>query len=242
MNVVAIIQARTGSTRLPGKVLLDLCGQPVLARVVERTARAMSLNRVVVATTVEPADNAIAELCAARGWPCCRGSQDDVLDRYYRAAKERAADVVVRITSDCPLIDPEVIDLAVNEFFRLQPGCDYISNTEPPRPFPRGLDVEVFHFRALEESWREARQPACREHVTPFIYRHPEKFRLAPLLAERDFTDMRWTVDTPEDYALVRLIFEHFGHDRFGWRDVLDLLQDHTDWLELNRNVRQKTV
>jgi spore coat polysaccharide biosynthesis protein SpsF len=231
-----------GSTRLPGKVLLDLCGQPVLARVVERTARAKTLNRVVVATTTEPADQVLCDLCQARGWPSFCGSQEDVLDRYYRAAQEHAADVVVRITSDCPLIDPEVTDMAVAEFFRLQPDCDYLSNGEPPRPFPRGLDVEVFHFRALEEAWREARPPAFREHVTPFIYRHPQRFRLAPLLADGDFTDMRWTVDTPEDYALVRLIFEHFGHDRFGWRDVLDLLQAHTDWLELNRHVRQKTV
>ena len=154
MNIVAIIQARMGSTRLPGKAMLDICGEPMLARVMVRSQRAKTLSRVVVATTTEPADDVLCDLCAARGWPYYRGSQDDVLDRYYQTARQHQAEVVVRITSDCPVIDPEVIDLTVNEFLRLQPDCDYVSNSEPPRPFPRGLDVEAFHFRVLEQAWQ----------------------------------------------------------------------------------------
>ena len=207
-----------------------------------RTQRAKTLNRIVVATTTEPADQLICDLCEERGWPYYRGSQDDVLDRYCRAAKEHRADVVVRITSDCPVIDPDVIDQAVNEFLRLQPDCDYVSNSEPPRPFPRGLDVEVLHFSVLERARQEARDAAFREHVTLYIYRHPEKFRIVPVLADRDYSDCRWTVDTPEDFALVQKLYEHFGHDRFGWRDILAVLAVHPEWSAINRRIVQKTV
>ena len=242
MKPTAIVQARMGSTRLPGKAFLDICGEPMLARVMARCQRAKTLNRVVVATTTEPADDVLCDLCAARGWPYYRGSQDDVLDRYYRAAQEHHAEAVVRITSDCPVIDPDVIDLTVNEFLRLQPDCDYVSNGEPPRPFPRGLDVEVLHFHVLEQAWREAREAAFREHVTLYIYRHPEKFRVVSFPADRDYYDQRWTVDTPEDRALVVKLFGHFGHDRFGWREILAVLQLHPEWVEINRHIRQKSV
>jgi spore coat polysaccharide biosynthesis protein SpsF len=242
MNTVAIVQARMGSTRLPGKALLDICGEPMLARVIARCRRAKSLNRVVIATTTEPADDVICDLCAARGWPFYRGSQDDVLDRYYQAAKEHQAEVVVRITSDCPLIDPGVIDLAVGEFLRLQPDCDFVSNSVLPRPYPCGLDVEVVSIRVLEQAWREARDPASREHVTLYLYRNAEKFRVAPLLADRDYSGQRWTVDTPEDRKFILKLFAHFGHDCFGWREILDALEQHPEWMGINRHIRQKTV
>ncbi len=242
MKTVAIIQARMGSSRLPGKALLDLGGEPMLARVVERCCRANLVDRVVVATTVESADDKICSLCETRGWPYFRGSQDDVLDRYYQTAVLHRANLVVRITSDCPLIDPAVIDGTIDAFNRLQPNCDYISNTEPPRPFPRGQDVEAMHFDALKRAWQEAREAAFREHVTLYIYRHPEKFRVAPVLADRDYSDRRWTVDTPEDRALVLKLFEHFGHDRFGWREILAVLEKHPEWVEINRHIQQKAV
>jgi len=242
MNTIAIIQARMGSTRLPGKAFLDLCGEPMLARVIARCQRAKTLSRIVVATTTESADDVLCGLCTSRGWPFYRGSQQDVLDRYYQTAKQQQADVIVRITSDCPVIDAEVIDLTVGEFLRLQPDCDYVSNGEPPRPFPRGLDVEVFHVRVLEQAWREARDPAFREHVTLYIHRHPEKFRVVPICADRDYSDQRWTVDTPEDRALVMEFFKHFGHDRFGWREILAALEQHPEWLEINRYIKQKTT
>jgi len=242
MRVVAIVQARMGSTRLPRKAFLDICGEPMLARVMARSQRAKTLKQTIVATTTETADDVICDLCTARGWPYYRGSQDDVLDRYYQAARQHKADVVVRITSDCPMIDPDVIDLTVGEFLRLQPECDYVSNGEPPRPFPRGLDVEVFHFGALERAWHEARESAFREHVTLYMYRLPEKFRVAAVFADRDYSDQRWTVDTPEDRALVLKLFEHFGHDRFGWRDILAALEEYPEWRDINRRIQQKTT
>jgi spore coat polysaccharide biosynthesis protein SpsF len=242
MNVVAIVQARIGSTRLPGKVLHDLAGEPLLARCVERASRARTLNGVVVATTVQEADRAIVDLCATRGWPPFRGSEEDVLDRYYQAAVTYQAEVVVRITSDCPLIEPQVIDWVVDEFLVRQPAVDYAANTLPPRTFPRGLDVEVLRLDVLERVWREDHNPATREHVTPYIYRHPERFCLHRVANEVDDSAMRWTVDTPEDMELVRRIYDHFGHDRFTWREVLALLERQPAWLEINRHVQQKAV
>jgi spore coat polysaccharide biosynthesis protein SpsF len=234
----AIIQARMSSTRLPGKVLLDLAGEPMLARVVERTQQASTIDRVIVATTVEPDDEPIAELCRSRGWAVSRGSRDDVLDRYYQAAVTDGADPIVRITSDCPVIDPGVIDLVVKQ---LTAGIDYASNINPRRTFPRGLDVEAFPFSALSTAWRDDREATGREHVTPFLYRHPERFRVALVESDRpDAAGHRWSVDTPEDYELLRRIYAHFGNREFGWLDVLELLDRHPDWIELNRHIAQK--
>lgn len=242
MKVVAIIQVHMGSTRLPGKVLKDLADEPMLARVVNRTRRAQTLDEVVVATTVQRADEAIVHLCAERGWPCFRGSEEDVLDRYYRAAVAHQADVVVRITSDCPLIEPEIVDRVVHEFLERQPEVDYACNTLPRRTFPRGLDTEVMRFDVLEQAWREDDNPAWREHVTPYIQRHPDLFHIHGIVNEVDYSHMRWTVDTPQDLAFVRRIYDHFGHDRFSWREVLAALDQHPEWLEINRHVQQKVI
>ena len=242
MNIVAIIQARMGSTRLPGKALIDLAGEPMLARVVRRVQRAQSIGTVVVATTSHPADDTIAQLCASRAWPCARGSEDDVLDRTYQAAVTHQADVVVRITSDCPLIEPAVIDQVVDEFLARQPAVAYASNVQAPRTFPRGLDTEVIRFDALARAWREDTNPAWREHVTPYIYRHPESFACHGVVSDRDLSTMRWTVDTPEDLEFVRCIYAHFGDDSFSWLDVLALLEQRPDWLDINRAIEQKVV
>ena len=242
MKVVAIIQARMGSTRLPGKVLMDLAGEPMLARVVRRSRRATLLTDVVVATTTKPADDAIADACARYGWPCYRGSEDDVLDRYYQTAQVFKAEVVARITSDCPLIEPSVVDRTVKEFLDRQPGVDYACNFMPQRTFPRGLDVEVMNRDALSRAWRDDRDPAWREHVTLYIRRHPELFRLHGVMNDVDYSDMRWTVDESADLDLARRLYEHFGHDEFSWRDLLALLADHPDWAALNRSVKQKVV
>jgi spore coat polysaccharide biosynthesis protein SpsF len=240
MRTVAIIQARMGSTRLPGKVLADLAGEPMLAHVVSRARRAATLAEVVVATTTAPADRAVSDLCAARGWPCFRGSEDDVLDRFYRAAREHRADVVVRLTGDCPLIDPAIIDQVVRAFHAHRP--DYASNVLTPRTFPRGLDVEVFSFEALARAWGEDCNAAWREHVTPYLYRQPQRFRLHRVAADADYSSLRWTVDTPEDWQLIVRLFGALGPDRFSWLDVLALLRDHPDWNEINRRVEQKKV
>lgn len=242
MKTVAVIQARMGSTRLPGKVLLDLAGEPMLARVVSRVQRARRLDQVVVATTSEPADDAIDELCRARGWLCVRGSQEDVLDRYYQAALATRAGLVVRITADCPLIEPSVIDAVVDALLDEPPAADYASNVLPPRTFPRGLDSEAIRFEALERAWREDDNPAWREHVTPYIYRHPELFQMRRVAHTADLSHLRWTVDTPEDLELARRIYGALGDDRFGWDAVLALLDQHPEWVEINRDIEQKAV
>lgn len=241
MNIVAIIQARMGSTRLPGKALIDVEGKTMLERVVGRVQQTTGINSVVVATTVKPADDAIVTECRRLSIPVFRGDEQDVLDRYYRAALAHHADVVVRITSDCPLIDPDVISQVVQMFISHQPNVDYVANTLPPRTFPRGLDVEVMSFESLSRAWREDKNQAWREHVTPYIYR-TDHFKLLNVTNSVDYSAMRWTVDMLEDLALVRRIYAHFGERPFNWRDVLALLAQHPDWLELNRFIQQKKV
>jgi spore coat polysaccharide biosynthesis protein SpsF len=239
-RTVAIIQARTGSTRLPGKVLLPLLGRPMLEVVVRRVARSSRLDDVVVATTVAPDDDAIARLAGERGWLLERGSETDLLDRYLQSAHAHGAEQVIRITSDCPLIDPAVIDEVVAALERS--GADYASNTLAPRTFPRGLDVEAMTMDALEAAGRDDHDPASREHATPFIYRHPERFRLARVASPVDLSGHRWTVDTPDDFELVRRIFDALGRDDFTWREALAVIEANPGWADLNRHVVQKTV
>jgi len=240
MKTVAIIQARMGSTRLPNKVLLDLIGEPMLVRVVGRVQRARTVDVVVVAPTSDPADEAIVRGSVSHGWPYFCGSREDVLDRYYQAARQYQADAIIRITGDCPMIDPGLIDRVVGEFLQRQPEVQYACNSMPVKTYPRGLDTEVVRMDALEQAWREDQNPAWREHATPYIYRHPELFTLHPVIHSVDYSSMRWTVDTPEDWAFVRRVYEHFGHDRFSWEDVVRVLDEHPDWMALNAHVRQK--
>lgn len=236
MKTVAIIQARTGSTRLPGKVFLQLAGEPMLTRVIQRVQQAQSVSAVVVATTTMPGDQAIVDLCKHLAVPVYRGSEDDVLDRYYRTACLHEADTVIRITSDCPLIDPTVIDDAVEAFISGDPAPDYVTTHQ----FPRGLDTEVFSMSALERAWNEDRNPKWREHVTAYLYRHPELFNVVTLSCPDDHSSLRWTVDTPQDFELARCIYDHFRNDRFGWLEVLSHLQLHPALMQLNRDVVQK--
>jgi spore coat polysaccharide biosynthesis protein SpsF len=239
-RTVAVIQARTGSTRLPGKVLLPLLGEPLLAHVVRRVSRARSIDATVVATTITPGDNAILELARREGWIVERGSEADLLDRYLQAARANHADQVVRVTSDCPIIDPDLIDEVVGALSTS--GAVYASNTLEPRTWPRGLDVEAMTLEALEAANAADHDPRSREHATPWIYRHPERFTLTGVWSPVDLSVHRWTVDTPEDYDLVRRIYDEIGHDEFSWRDALDVVEAHPDWSELNREVPQKTV
>jgi glutamate-1-semialdehyde aminotransferase/spore coat polysaccharide biosynthesis protein SpsF (cytidylyltransferase family) len=234
---VAIVQARMSSTRLPGKVLLDLVGSPMLWHIVRRLEKAGRVDRVVVATSREAPDDRIAAYCAQEGILCFRGSEADVLDRFYEAAKEFGAETVVRITGDCPLVDPTVVDLVLS---RYQAGdVDYVSNTGVRR-FPDGLDVEVFSFDALEVTWSEAKQPSEREHVTPYM-RTAKRFRTGTVAGPEgiDAESHRWTVDHPEDVVFVRRIFEHlYRPDHcFDHLEVLRLLDRHPELLALNRGV-----
>lgn len=233
MKVLGILQARFTSSRLPGKVLKPILGRPMLALQLERLKRARRLGGLVVATSVEASDDPLAALCAAEGVEVSRGSLDDVLDRFYRAAEPRAPELVVRLTGDCPLADPALVDRVVDEL--LASGADYASNSVQPT-FPDGLDVEAFRFEALARAWREAKLPSEREHVTPFIHKRPEAFRVVHVKGEPDLSALRWTVDEPADFELVTRVYEALYPSKpaFTTADVLALLDAHPDWKTLN--------
>jgi spore coat polysaccharide biosynthesis protein SpsF len=240
LKVVAIIQARMGSTRLPGKVLMDLDGETVLARCVNRLRSARLINEWLVATTDRAPDDAIVAECRKNAVAVSRGDQDDVLDRYFRAAQLAKADVVVRITSDCPLIDPEITDKTIAAFLDAKP--DYASNSLV-RTYPRGLDTEVMSFATLGRAWRQARKPHEREHVTPYIYEHPDEFKLLSVTGEIDYSGHRWTVDTAEDLEFVRAVYARLKtNPTFSWRDVLAVLEREPELVELNRSIVQKAL
>jgi spore coat polysaccharide biosynthesis protein SpsF len=241
-HCIAIVQARMSSTRLPGKVLKDIAGRAMLARVVMRARRAHLVSQVVVATTIDPADDPLATFCREQGFPVSRGSLNDVLDRYYQAAREFGAEVVVRLTADCPVIDPGEIDHVVTVF--LEEGLDFAANRLPPpwkRTYPIGLDTEVCSFAGLERAWREARLPYEREHVMPYFYDEPGRVRFKVLDHDPDFGYQRWTVDTAEDLELLNRVYAHFnGRDDFTWLEVLDLFERQPELLEINAGVHHK--
>lgn len=240
---VAIVQARMTSTRLPGKVLMPMAGRPMLSWQIERMQRATRLDNIVVATTVNATDDAIVDFCQAEGVAVTRGPEDDVLTRYVDAARTFGATTVVRLTSDCPLIDPALIDEALERFASAQPPCDYLSNMLEPS-FPYGLAVEVMTAQALRQAAEEARDPQEREHVTPFIYWRPQRFRLQSFTMTPNLSQHRWTVDTPEDFALVsRIVSELYpAKQAFTIQDVLELLQRHPQWVKINAHVEQKSI
>lgn len=232
MRTVAIIQARTGSTRLPGKVLADLCGRPLLARVLERVAACPGIDAMVIATTTLPGDAALAPLASQAGAQLFQGSAEDVLERYCLAARQARADVVVRITADDPFKDPGVIAALLDAF--AQGGHDYVSNTLSPS-YPEGLDTEVFSREALERAHRDAAEPFEREHVTPFIWMRPQDFRLRNMICPRDLSALRLTVDTPADLELARALYAELlqlGRP-FCLDDITTLLDARPDLLAL---------
>ncbi len=236
MSVVAIIQARMGSTRLPGKVLADLAGRPLLERVVERARAIPGVARVVVATTVEEPDQAVMRLARALDVDAFAGSSEDVLDRYYGAACKVGASTIVRITADCPLLDPQVSGQVLARFRR--GDVDYVSNTQPPT-YPDGLDTEVLSFAALEQAWRQAELPSEREHVTPYIWKHPDRFRVANVASNEELSALRWTVDEPQDLEFTRAVYRYLHHDGrlFGMQEVLELLSRHPEQWAINQGI-----
>lgn len=241
MKRVAIVQARTGSTRLPEKVLADIHGKSMLARVVERLRAAQRLDEVVVATTTLPADDAIAAHCESLGIACFRGDETDVLDRFWRCATEHHADVVVRVCADCPLIDPGLVDETLAALEE-DDDLDYVALSIPARTYPLGLDVEAIRASALERAWHDDDRPDWREHVTPYIYRTPGRFTLRGLKNAEDLSWMRWTVDTPADLELIRRIFASFDRGDMSWREVVERLRANPDWHRINGSVTQRTV
>jgi len=233
LKIVGIIQARLGSTRLPRKVLAEILGRPMLAVLLDRLRDAKTVNEFVIATSDQPQDRAIAELADAEGFACFRGSEDDVLDRFYQAAKLHQADVVDRPTGDNPMMDAELVDWSVGQFREAKPPVDYAAISHDAG-FPAGIGGEIFTMKALARAWQDSSGPAAREHVTAFIYQHPELFRCAKLGCEPGWPHLRATVDTPEDLELVRRIFTELGRTRFPWREFPALLERHPDWLALN--------
>lgn len=237
---VALVQARMASTRLPGKVLKDIAGLPMLLRVVQRVSQASTVDQVVVATTVEAEDDLVAELCKEHGVECYRGDALDVLDRFIGAARAYQADVIVRITADCPLIDPELIDRTVQAMH--QAGVRFAANRLPwDRSFPIGLDVEVCTRQALEEAASHALAADQREHVMPYLYQDRFADQVALIRHDEDLSRLRWTVDEPADLELVRRIYSELGEDGdFGWQEVLELVRAEPELSSINAHVQHR--
>jgi len=242
MNIVAIIQARMGSTRLPGKVMRALLGKPMLWHIVNRLRYVQELHDVVVATSEAPADHTIIQFCKDNNIACFAGSENDVLDRFYQAALIHKGDPLLRITGDCPFADPELIDQLIHLYVNGQydhvgvaagAGAIYLETGR----FPSGLDAECFSFSALARAWREAKTKSDREHVTPYIWRNKDKFRCAHLMAKANYSELRWTVDTEADFELVSVIYKAlYREDRlFLMKDILDYLSQHRELSEINR-------
>ncbi|MEI6289180.1 MAG: glycosyltransferase family protein [Chloroflexota bacterium] len=270
-DTVAIIQGRMGSSRLPGKVLRDIGGKPMLQHVIERVSLAKTLQLVMTATSTDSADEPIADYCAANGIPCYRGSLHDVLDRFYQASKWQNARTIVRITADCPLIDPVLIDQAVQLVTNSDSShnFDFTANRLPPpyhRTFPIGLDVEVCTFAALERAWRESKETFHREHVMPYLYEGVELaakagnistgtslrgFRIGMTNHTSDHGSQRWTVDTPEDLLFIEQIYQRLVINQlagpgikpcFSWLDVLSIVEKEPELAMINSQVRHKTM
>jgi len=236
--ILAVLQARVSSSRLPGKVLKPILGVPMILRQIERIRRAQRIERLVLATSVDPSDDALAEVVAQAGIEVSRGSLADVLDRFVKAAAPHRPDWVVRLTGDCPLADPEVIDHVIAS--TLAADADYGSNALEPT-YPDGLDVEVIRFSVLETVAREPGTAAEREHVTLPIHRHPERFRIHHVKAERDLSALRWTVDEPQDFALVERIYQALypANPAFTTADILALLGRKPELASLNTGLQR---
>lgn len=244
MRTAAVIQARMGSERLPGKVLQDIAGKPMIERVVERVQRCLSIDGVIVATSTNESDDVLADYCRSIGVRVVRGSENDVLSRYALAADKFRCEFVVRITSDCPLVDPEIVDQVVYEVTE-NPGVQYACNFFPQRLYPRGLDAEALTVQTLNQINAEAMDPRYREHVTLMIYENASRFNIASVSNRLDHSHLRWTVDTEDDLSLVRTIYEHFagqGVDTFGYAEIMRALTQNWHWCQINREVLQKAA
>lgn len=231
--ILAILQARMSSSRLPGKVLRDLLGQPMLLRQIERIKRSKCIDKLVLATSTDKSDDAIEKIAKENGIECFRGSLEDVLDRFYQAAKQYNPEHIVRLTGDCPLIDWEVIDEVID--LHIKDNNDYTNNTITPT-FPDGLDVEIIKYNIFEYTWENAKKISERDNVTIYIYTKPEKFKLGCLKNNEDFSNLRWTVDEPEDFMLIEEIYKNLYCNKkdFVMQDVIRLLNEKPDLIKIN--------
>lgn len=243
MRVVIISQARMTSTRLPGKVLKEVLGKPLLSYQIERLKRAALADEVVIATSENKSDDAIVELCERMGVQYNRGSEHDVLERYYETARKYKADAVVRVTADSPLIDPREIDRVIGYYLENRDQYDYVSNVIE-RTFPRGMDTEIFSMQALETAFKQAKDQSEREHVTLHIYKNSQRFRLANVSNSIDLSFLRWTVDEPDDFKLIKIILEVIYPEtpNFSMNDILALLERQPELKQINAHIEQKKV
>lgn len=239
INIVTVVQARTGSTRLPEKILLSVCGKPLLLRMLERVKVSQYAGTIVVATSDLEEDDPVEELCKENNVEVYRGSLSDLLDRHYKAAKKFHADAVVKIPSDCPLIDPFVIDKVLKYYIDNQDKYDYVSNLHPAT-YPDGNDVEIMSFKTLERAWNEATKDFEREHTTPYIWENKDKFSIGNVEWESELdysTKHRWTIDYEEDYIFIRTVYEELynKNPNFGLHDILNLVEEKPYIYEINK-------
>ena len=233
-----------GSTRLPGKIMLPLIGKPVLYRVIERILDSRTVDKIIIATTIKPNNDCVVSVAKEMKVDYYRGSEEDVLSRYYESATKFKLDIVIRITSDCPLIDPDIIDEMVKKFKKINMKnrrCDYLSNVIK-RTFPRGLDVEIFWYDVLKRVYNEAKESYQREHVTPYIYENPKIFNLRNFEQTIDYSHYRWTLDEGDDYSLISKIYKklYYSNPKFRYKDIISLLEKKPELISINAHVRQK--
>ncbi|MDZ4722672.1 MAG: glycosyltransferase family protein [candidate division Zixibacteria bacterium] len=231
--ILGILQARYSSTRLPGKVLKPIVGTPMLFHQIERVRRASLLDGLIVATSADSSDDQLTIALHNRGIKCFRGSLDDVLDRFYQAASQSSPAHVVRLTGDCPLSDPDIIHDVIR--FHLEGGYDYSSNTIKPT-FPDGLDVEIVRFTSLKQGWQKAKLKSEREHVTPYFYNNPDKFKIGSFTQSPDLSQLRWTVDNLQDFELIHEIYSSLYpvNSAFTTQDILSLLDERPELKTIN--------
>ncbi len=243
MNIVIIVQARMGSTRLPGKVLKKVMNKTLLEYLLERLQRVERSNEVCVATTVEPQDQPILDICSQMSIRSFRGSENDVLERYFLAAQEMQADIIVRVTADCPVIDPVEIDKLIEYYLENSDRYDYISSSLK-RSYPLGMEAEIFSFEVLKKAHENAKSKFEREHVTPYLHRQPDLFCLKNFSYKENQKEHRWTVDTPEDFEVITKIIESLYpvKPEFSIEDILNLFQENPQWKKINSYVVQNAV
>lgn len=236
--IAGIIQARMGSTRLHGKAMIHIMGKPILWHIVERLKKSSLIEKIIIATTTNKEDKTILEFATKHNIECFSGSEEDVLDRFYQVAQKFDVEVIVRVTGDCPLIDPEVVDRAIALF--INNNLDYVSNTIECT-YPDGLDVEVFSKQALTKAWQEAKNFSEREHVTPYIWKHPQIFKIRGIKSEENLSHLRWTIDESQDLKFIKKIYEElYGEDRiFLYKDIINLLKAKPELIKINQGIRR---
>jgi spore coat polysaccharide biosynthesis protein SpsF len=241
INVIAIVQARMGSSRLPGKVMMGLVGKPLLWHIVNRLEYSKLIDRIVVATGDGRENDIIENMCKEYDYTCYRGSEDDLTDRFYQVSKHFGANVIVRVTADCPLVDPGLVDKLIEIFMENIDSYDYVSNCRPQSSFPHGLDAEVFSYSLLEKLWREIKDPFRREWFTTVIFENPEEYKIFCIKNDVNLSHLRLTVDYKEDLELVRYVFRNLYTENtcFALKDILELYSRNQDMFNINRKYKK---